>query len=337
MNKVIGVEHPYIYQTYFVKTNQPYKSGEYVVIDLGKGEYLYKVTHASQPENPQAQDIKDIKSIRKPSKFDLDAAVKNQEKIAFFDNHFKSVAKELAMPFDYLGTMISLDGTNVKFIYFASERIDFREFIQKLLKKLKTRIKVEMFQVGDRAFFANYGGLGSCGYELCCKSQKYSTPAITTNSIKHLGFKKELKINFSGLCGKYKCCLLYEVEMLKEYIELLPDLQTELIINDARFRVTEIDLYRYKIVLERIRSEAEIAELLAAEIEKETRPLKRGKSTKFQAQNRSNVELSNELIRSREYIISEYEDAEKLELQFENMLSMIEEGVVSYASNSQFN
>ena len=54
------------------------------------------------------------------------------------------------------------------FHFTAEQRIDFRELVQDLGKRFKTR--VEMAQVGARDEARLVGDMASCGQELCCRS-----------------------------------------------------------------------------------------------------------------------------------------------------------------------
>ncbi len=92
--------------------------------------------------------------------------------------------------------------------YFTSEgRIDFRELVKDLAKKIKMRI--EMRQIGVRDEAKMIGGLGICGRQLCCKIFLANLEPITLQMAK----KQNLNMNplkISGQCGRLMCCLSYE-------------------------------------------------------------------------------------------------------------------------------
>jgi cell fate regulator YaaT (PSP1 superfamily) len=94
--------------------------------------------------------------------------------------------------------------------YFTSEgRIDFRDLVKDLARKL--RMRIEMRQIGIRDEARMVGGLGVCGCQLCCKVFLNNLEPITLQMAK----KQNLNMNpakISGQCGRLMCCLSYEEE-----------------------------------------------------------------------------------------------------------------------------
>ena len=92
--------------------------------------------------------------------------------------------------------------------YFTSEgRIDFRDLVKDLAKKL--RMRIEMKQIGIRDEAKMVGGIGICGRQLCCKTFLKNIEPITLQMAK----KQNLNMNplkISGQCGRLMCCLSYE-------------------------------------------------------------------------------------------------------------------------------
>jgi len=104
------------------------------------------------------------------------------------------------------------DGSKLIFYFTAEGRVDFRELVRELAAEFRTRI--EMRQIGVRDEAKMMGGYGTCGLHLCC------TTFITTFepvSIK-MAKQQDLSLNpskLSGLCGRLKCCLRYELPNAK--------------------------------------------------------------------------------------------------------------------------
>lgn len=94
-------------------------------------------------------------------------------------------------------------------IYFTAERrVDFRELVRDLAAEFRTRI--EMRQIGVRDEARMLGGYGSCGRPLCCTTFLQSFEPVSIKMAKQLN----LSLNpskLSGLCGRLKCCLRYEL------------------------------------------------------------------------------------------------------------------------------
>ncbi len=116
---------------------------------------------------------------------------------------------------------IEFQGDNAKaiFYYIADHRVDFRELIKLLAREF--RIRVEMKQIGLRHEAGLVGGIGSCGRELCCSTWLTEFKTVSTSAARY----QNLSLNpmkISGLCGRLKCCLNYELESYLDALEDFP-------------------------------------------------------------------------------------------------------------------
>ena len=100
------------------------------------------------------------------------------------------------------------DGSRLIFYYTAEGRVDFRELVRDLAAHF--RIRIEMRQIGVRDEARMLGGYGSCGRPLCCTTFLQSFEPISIKMAK----QQNLSLNpskLSGMCGRLKCCLRYEL------------------------------------------------------------------------------------------------------------------------------
>ena len=100
------------------------------------------------------------------------------------------------------------DGSRLVFYFTAEARVDFRELVRELAGRFRTRI--EMRQIGVRDEAKMLGGYGSCGRPLCCSTWLTSFEPVSIKMAK----QQDLSLNpskLSGLCGRLKCCLRYEL------------------------------------------------------------------------------------------------------------------------------
>jgi cell fate regulator YaaT (PSP1 superfamily) len=104
------------------------------------------------------------------------------------------------------------DGSRLIFYFTAEGRVDFRELVRELAAEFHTRI--EMRQIGARDEAKLLGGYGSCGRPLCCTTWLNSFEPVSIKMAK----QQDLSLNpsrLSGLCGRLKCCLRYELPNAK--------------------------------------------------------------------------------------------------------------------------
>jgi cell fate regulator YaaT (PSP1 superfamily) len=104
------------------------------------------------------------------------------------------------------------DGSRLIFYFTAEGRVDFRELVRQLAADFHTRI--EMRQIGVRDEARMLGGFGSCGRPLCCSTWLQAFDPVSIKMAK----QQDLALNpskLSGLCGRLKCCLRYELPNAK--------------------------------------------------------------------------------------------------------------------------
>ncbi len=110
-------------------------------------------------------------------------------------------------------------GNKVIFYYIADGRVDFRQLIRVLADTF--RVRMEMKQIGARQEAGRIGGIGPCGRELCCASWMDSFISVNTSAARI----QDLSLNpqkLTGMCGKLKCCMNYEVQAYAEAQRSLP-------------------------------------------------------------------------------------------------------------------
>lgn len=100
------------------------------------------------------------------------------------------------------------DGSRLVFYFTSEERVDFRELVRELASEFKTRIELRQIGVRDEARMIS--GYGTCGRHLCCSSWLRAFEPVSIKMAK----QQDLALNpsrLSGLCGRLKCCLRYEL------------------------------------------------------------------------------------------------------------------------------
>lgn len=106
-------------------------------------------------------------------------------------------------------TEVLFDRSKVVISFTSEQRVDFRGMVRDLASQFRSRI--EMKQIGVRDEAGILGGVGTCGYQLCCSLFLTKFHPITTKMVK----AQNLPVNNAqllGACGRLKCCLAYEYE-----------------------------------------------------------------------------------------------------------------------------
>ena len=129
------------------------------------------------------------------------------------------IAAQHGLPLRILGCDWSFDGATLTVFYASAERVDLARYAEDLGSRLGTRVEARRMGARDETKVA--GGVGTCGRELCCATwlDRFSNISI------RMAKEQDLPLNLSkltGVCGRLKCCLIYELETYQEVKGKLP-------------------------------------------------------------------------------------------------------------------
>lgn len=150
---------------------------------------------------------------------DLERAQGNKELDAEFGGVFDELAREEGLEMKLVGLDHAMGLGKVTFYYHAEGRVDFRQLVKKLAARLKRRI--ELYQLNLRDQFMFHAFVGPCGLHLCCKARPELFPEKVPTK-----YAKQQKLSYNpnkmaGMCGKPRCCLAYELDVYREFSDVL--------------------------------------------------------------------------------------------------------------------
>ncbi|NQT66467.1 MAG: stage 0 sporulation protein [Actinobacteria bacterium] len=157
--------------------------------------------------------------IRKATYYDLSVDELNRDKEEKGSKKFSELTEKYNLKMKLVEVHVMFDKSKMIFYFTSGKRVDFREMVKELATHFK--IRIELRQIGVRDEAKIIGGLGLCGMNLCCKSFLIDFESI---SIK-MARDQNLSLNpfkISGICGRLMCCLRYEYDSYKEFIEKAP-------------------------------------------------------------------------------------------------------------------
>ncbi|GAB4487210.1 MAG: hypothetical protein OHK0019_01950 [Saprospiraceae bacterium] len=210
--------------------NPPYTratTGDWVIVESPSGGYdVGKVSLSGELVRLQMKrkrvrpDARLQTVVRKAHERDLERLdeVRQQERDVMI--RARAIARTLDLDMKIGDVEFQGDGRKCTFYYTADGRVDFRELIRSYAREFK--VKIEMRQIGARQESARIGGLGNCGRELCCSTWLSEFKSVNTAAARY----QNLAINqtkLSGMCGRLKCCLNYELDAYIDALEDFPD------------------------------------------------------------------------------------------------------------------
>ena len=188
----------------------PFAPGDSVVVQTPEGPAFGTVARAvpALAERKRPPDDAATRVIRKATRDDVVARLKHQQREQEAHRICLMKIRERGLGMKLARVEQMFDGSRLIFYYTAEGRIDFRELVRDLAAHFHTRI--EMRQIGVRDEARMLGGYGSCGRPLCCTTWLQSFEPISIKMAK----QQNLSLNpskLSGMCGRLKCCLRYEL------------------------------------------------------------------------------------------------------------------------------
>ncbi|MDR3567589.1 MAG: stage 0 sporulation family protein [Syntrophobacteraceae bacterium] len=235
MEKVIGIRFRKGGRLYHFDPGEfsPAKD-DYVIVKTEQGVGLGLVVEAPCPRNPTMHP-REIKKIeRMASEDEIRQLVENAEIEADAKAFCLEKIAVHVLPMNLVDVEYFFDGSKIIFYFTAEGRVDFRELLKDLVRRLRTR--VELRQIGIRNQAKMVGGLGGCGRPLCCATFLKNFHAVSIKMAK----EQNLSLNpakISGACGRLMCCLQYEHETYKELRKDMPKMGKKVELPEGKGKV----------------------------------------------------------------------------------------------------
>ncbi len=229
-----------------IKLYKPLPKGTYVLVELPEGrKEVFILTEVSYRIPFDIEGIPVVLRKANPKEIkEFERRLELEEKGKEFCIQF---AKELGLEMNLVRVDCFFDRSKIIFYYTADGRIDFRQLVKELARAL--RMRIEMRQIGVRNETALIGGIGYCGREFCCaRFLKRFTPLSIKMAKEQSLILDPNKI--SGPCGRLLCCLAYEMEVYKEFLENLPRLGNKIKINGESYKILKYNIFQKIAYLE---------------------------------------------------------------------------------------
>ena len=239
-NNVVGIRFKAVGKKYYFdpKDFNP-KLYDKVIVETIRGIELGEVIE-EQKEIGDGEIISTLKPIyRMATEDDIKKYERNIADIPQAIERCKVHIRKNKLDMKLLGCEFTLDRTKLIIYFNAEGRVDFRELVKDLANEFKLRI--ELRQVGTRDGAKFLGGIGPCGYLLCCNTflGDFETVSIKMAKNQNLSLNP---VNISGLCGKLLCCIRYENDTYKEHRKEVPKINSWVTTTDGRAKVIAVNI-----------------------------------------------------------------------------------------------
>ena len=193
----------------FVARQLGLRVGDRCVVSTERGIEVGVVLAARKVTESNGSKPKLRRTLRKATERDLYLFEKKGDREESAFNLCRKQIKAHKLPMKLSGVEYMFDKSRIILYFTATRRVDFRELVKDLARRLRTRI--EMRQIGARDEAKLVGGLGCCGLGQNCSAlflKELKSVSVQTVKVQDLGMSLN---RLSGMCGRLKCCLNYEV------------------------------------------------------------------------------------------------------------------------------
>lgn len=251
--KIVGVRFSKVGKIYhFDAANiENLRLGDIAVVETSRGWQLGEVIlFVDQPEKPAEGGWKPINRLATPK--DLIQWQSWQEKQSEVVEECVKRVKELKLVgIKVVSSEYSFDGSRLT-ILFSSDSEEKAELksLRADMQKRYTPAQVELRQIGPRDVAKIMGGMGACGLESrCCSQYITEFSSISIKMAKEQGISLT-PTEITGMCGRLRCCLLYEYENYLEAKKTLPKKNKRVITPNGEGKVIDVYPMREAILVD---------------------------------------------------------------------------------------
>ena len=197
--------------------------GDFVVVETSRGAQLGQIVKfINNPDRNATSGIKSILRIATPQDLLLRQEYEKKESEAV--NDCRKKASELGfVDVKIISAEFSLDGSRLLFVYSCDEgeKTELKS-LRRSLQRTYQQTHIDLHLVGPRDVAKYLGGMGACGMECrCCTAFLTEFSPISIKMAKEQGISLT-PTEITGMCGRLRCCLVYEYEQYVEARKQLP-------------------------------------------------------------------------------------------------------------------
>lgn len=223
--KIIGIRFQNSGKIYhFNASHHPnVQAGDYVIVETSRGTQLGEVANIMlDPPNQRDGGWKHIVRQATPRDLVLRQVWESKEVEAIKNCRAKITELKLA-GIKIVAAEYTIDGERLTLVYNSEgqENINLGS-LRKSMKRSYPKVQVDFRQIGPRDTAKIMGGFGACGIESrCCTRFLTEFSPISIKMAKTQGISLAPS-EITGMCGRLRCCLIYEYEQYQKAMKDLP-------------------------------------------------------------------------------------------------------------------
>lgn len=227
------------------------KPGDYVIVTTSRGRELGQIVNKlKDPPKPAEGTLKPVERRATARELVMRRMWQKRElekMIACREEVTKLGLKEVKIA----NAEYSFDGSRLTFLYNieSDEKVDLK-LLRTNLRKANKGTRIEFRQIGPRDMAKILGGMGACGLQTrCCSMFKAEFSPISIRMAKAQGISLNPQ-EITGMCGRLRCCLLYEYEQYVEARKNLPKRKKRVVTPLGEGKVVDVLALKNALVVQ---------------------------------------------------------------------------------------
>ncbi len=195
------------------------ETGDYVIVETVRGRQMGQVMGFAEKDTSEDREYKTILRIATARDMMLRQMWEERQAEALVECREKAAELGGYEDCKFLEARYNYDGSLLTILFSAEDnKINVNRLRSVLAGMYKA--KVELRQVGPRDVAKLIGGFGACGITRCCSTFLTDFSPISIKMAKAQGISLNPS-EITGMCGRLRCCLVYEYE---QYVQARKDL-----------------------------------------------------------------------------------------------------------------
>ncbi|MCZ2126890.1 MAG: stage 0 sporulation protein [Anaerolineales bacterium] len=260
IKNIIGVRFTPIGKIYHFDSSAlpDLQKGEHVIVETSRGKHLGEIVQILEEAPPKPEGgWKSVERRATPRDLLLQQTWRNKQTEAMINCRARASELGLLSKIKVVSAEYNYDGSRLAFLYSTEkeEKVDLKS-LKKDMADMHSAAYIEMRQIGPRDVAKILGGMGACGIETrCCSKFLTDFSPVSIKMAKEQGITLTPD-EITGMCGRLRCCLVYEYEQYVEARKQLPKRNKRVITPKGEGKVVDVIPLSDKVVV-RIEIEGE--------------------------------------------------------------------------------
>jgi len=244
LKHIIGVRFSKIGKVYHFDSSAlpELGAGEFVIVDTTRGRNLGEVVQVltETPPTPEG-GWKSVERKATPRDLLLQQSWKAKQTEAMINCRARASELGLLDTIKVVAAEYSYDGSRLALLFSTDleEKVDLKSLRKDMQEKYPST-HIEMRQIGPRDVAKILGGMGACGIETrCCSKFLTEFSPISIKMAKEQGISLTPE-EITGMCGRLRCCLIYEYEQYVAARKTLPKRNKRVVTPKGEGKVIDV-------------------------------------------------------------------------------------------------